>query len=96
MKPRVIKRTLKHWGWNSNFLFSQNASGERGRKDFERLKKEYPEFVELPFWADDFRSVPESHGCEKIVVYAWRWRGEWADPTKEVFARLYKPQKREV
>lgn len=60
--------------------------------DFERLKKEYPEYVEIPFWADDFRSVPESRGCDKLVVYAWRWHGEWADPTKEVFSRLYKPK----
>ncbi len=92
MKAKVITRTLRHWGWNSSFLFSQNVSGERGMNDYERLKKQYKGYVEIPIWADDFRSVPESHGCEKLVVYAWRWHGEWSDPTKEVFARLYKPK----
>lgn len=83
MKAKVFTRTLKTAGWNASFLV-------------EQLKKyHFPEFVEIPFWADDFRNVPESHGCDKLVVYAWRWHGEWADPTKEVFARLYKPKKTE-
>lgn len=42
MKAKVITRTLKHWGWSSSYLFSQNASGEQGERDFERLKKRIP------------------------------------------------------
>lgn len=49
MKAKVFTRTLKTAGWNASFLV-------------EQLKKyHFPEFVEIPFWADDFRNVPATN-----------------------------------
>lgn len=52
MKAKVFTRTLKTAGWNSSFLV-------------EQLKKyHFPEFVEIPFWADDFRKSNTSMRME--------------------------------
>lgn len=90
---KVIKRTLKNWANTTNFIFgSPNTNGNRATEELRRMIKEhFPKFVEINPW-DTFRDVPESYGCDKLIVRAWYWRGSWSDPTKEVYARFYLPR----
>lgn len=60
------------------------------KKELEDIKRRYPGYVEIP-WADSFSDVKAAQGCDKLIVYVWRWHGEWASPTKEVLTRFYKP-----
>lgn len=59
-------------------------------KELADIKRRYPDYVEIP-WADSFSDVKAAQGCDKLIVYVWRWHGEWASPTKEVLTRFYKP-----
>ena len=90
-KTRQI--TLKHWGATTNFLTNQNVSGKDAETELNELMGEkFKGYVKLPAWADSFRDIPESKGCERVIVKAWFWRGNWSDPEKRVYARLYLPR----
>lgn len=90
-KTRQI--TLKHWGNTTCFLASQNVSGRNATEELSVLMNDKLKgYVRLPFWASSFRDIPESRGCDKVIVKAWYWRGNWSYPTKEVYARLYLPK----
>ena len=89
------QKTLKHWANTTNYLCSQNTDGKTAKEEYRDLIREnYPGYVELPFWKESFRDEKESMNCDKLIVYAWYWWGNWSDPTKEVYARLYKPKQR--
>lgn len=90
-KTRQI--TLKSWGSTTNYLTNQNVSGKDAVVELEELMRgKLKEYTKLPAWANSFRDVPESFNCEKVVVKAWYWRGNWSDPIKEVYARFYLPK----
>ena len=94
-KTRQI--TLKGWGNTTCYLTNQNVSGSKAKQQFdELLQGELKGYVKLPTWATSFRDIPESRGCDKVIVKAWHWRGNWSDPTKEVYARLYLPKTTEL
>lgn len=89
-KTRQI--TLKNWGSSTDFFASPNVSEDGARKELSDLMaNELKDYVLLPRWTNSFRDCPDSRGCDKVVIKAWYWRGSWADPTKETYARLYKP-----
>lgn len=89
-KTRQI--TLKHWGNTTHYFASQNVSGKNAAEELSSLMNgELKGYVRLPFWADSFRDIPDSRRCDKVIIKAWYWRGNWCDPTKEVYARLYRP-----
>lgn len=70
----------------------QNVSGTDAKEEFRKmLKEKFPDYKEINPW-DTFRDVPDSYNCDKLIVYGWYWRGAWSDPTKEVYARLYRPR----
>lgn len=90
-KTRQI--TLKHWGATTDYFTNQNVSGKPAAAELdELLHGELKGYVKLPGWAESFRDVPESRGCERIIVKAWFWKGNWCDPVKGVYARLYLPK----
>lgn len=90
---RTRQITLKGWGETTDFLTNQNVSGKHARAEFAALLQDTLKgYVKLPAWAESFRDVPESRGCEKVIVKAWYWRGNWCDPEKKVYARLYLPK----
>ena len=90
-KTREI--TLKHWGATTNYLTNQNVSGQAAETELrELLNGKFKGYVKLPSWAESFRDVPESRDCERVIVRAWFWRGNWCDPEKKVYARLYLPK----
>lgn len=90
-KTRQI--TLKNWGSTTNYLTNQNVNGKSAVAELEELMRgKLKGFVRLPGWASSFRDVPESFNCEKVVVKAWYWRGNWSDPIKKVYARFYLPK----
>lgn len=83
---KIKRMTLKHWGNDSNILFSQNVTKTAAQQELNDFLKVHPEYKEYPLYG-----IPqEAIGKDKIYVYAWYWRGNWADPTKEIFTRLYK------
>lgn len=90
-KTRQI--TLKGWGSTTNYFTNQNVSGKAAAEELCALMHgELRGYVKLPAWANSFRDVPESFNCEKVVVKAWYWRGNWSDPIKKVYARFYLPR----
>ena len=89
-KTRQI--TLKGWGESTSYLTNQNVSGKNAGTEYAALLKgRLKGYLVLPGWAT-FRDIPESRGCDKVIIKAWYWRGNWSDPEKRVYARLYKPQ----
>lgn len=84
--------TLKHWANTTDFIASPNVSGRNAREELAAIRRKFPDYVELPFYGGTFRDCPDSYGCDKLVIYAWYWRGSWSDPTKEIYKRLYKPK----
>lgn len=84
--------TLKGWGNTTHYFTNQNVSGKAAAEELRELMNGVLKgYVKLPSGAT-FRNVPESFGCEKVIVNAWYWRGNWCDPTKEVYARFYLPK----
>lgn len=82
---KITKRTLKTCA-------NKNLYGAR-EEMLNLIDKKFPGYVEVKSLGGTFRDEPESYGCDKLIIYAWYWRGEWADPTKEIFARFYLPNK---
>lgn len=90
---KVRQITLKGWGSSTHYLTNQNVSSKAAAEELRDLMQgDLKGYVKLPAWATSFRDFPESFGCEKVVVKAWYWRGNWRSPTKEVYARLYLPK----
>lgn len=58
------------------------------------LRVFYPGYEEID--ESSFRECQRSHNCDKLTVYVWQWHGEWADPSKEVFARFFLPNKKNI
>lgn len=89
-----IKRFVIKSGWanNTNYLCSQNVRNDKFQEEYERIIAQHKDFIPLPLWCESFHDYPKSYGCDKLVIYGWYWRGEWADPTKEVVARFYRPK----
>ena len=50
------------------------------------VKSELSGFKELSC----FETLKSKKASEKVVIKAWYWRGEWSDPTKEVYTVYYK------
>ena len=90
---RIRQITLKGWGSTTNYLTNQNVSGKAAAEELRELMRgRLKGYIRLPAWADSFRDVPESFNCEKVVVKAWYWRGNWSDPIKKVYALFYLPK----
>ena len=90
-KTRQI--TLKSWGSSTYYLTNQNVSGRNAELELKELMQgRLKGYVKLPAWATSFRDCPKSINCEKVVVKAWYWQGNWSDPVKKVYARLYLPK----
>ena len=70
-----------------------NCNLQQARKEVEEIAKQYPDFVEVNGLGGTYKDYPETRGCDKLVIMAWYWRGEWSSPTKEVFRMFYKPKK---
>ncbi len=83
---KVTIRTIGHRiGW-------ANVHHQKVFDEYRNILDKFPDYVVIPM-STDFRSFPQSHGCDKLIVYAWYWHGEWSAPGKGVFAILYKPKK---
>lgn len=80
MKPKVTTRTLRFWSYKTDC-----------EEAYQAIRKQFKDYVEIPLH-DNFRDIPQAKGCDKLIIYYWIWHGEWADPTKEVYQRLYKPK----
>lgn len=91
---QVRQKTLKHWGNTTDYICGGNTNGKSARDEYlDFVNTNYPEYVELDSWKESFREEPESRNCDKLIIYAWYWRGAWSDPTKEVYKKLYKPKR---
>ena len=59
------------------------------KPQIEAIKKQYPDYKEKP----NMSPTPNDYkNSNKVYIYGWYWRGEWADQTKEHFSTLYKPK----
>lgn len=79
---KTTKRTIKGWAADTMYLFCQNV---KGKNNLTELLKEFPGYVKCA----DFRG---KKGINKLIVYGWYWRGNWADPTKEIVRKYYLPK----
>ena len=70
-----------------------NLNVTKARQEAQEIAKQYPDFVEVNGLGGTWRDYPEARGCDKLTIKAWYWRGEWSQPTKEVFRMYYKPKK---
>jgi hypothetical protein len=68
-----------------------NIIYETNRWEIRDLLKKYPGYIKIDFSDNNFRRK-KYHGCDKLIIYAWRYHGEWSDPTKEIILRYYKPK----
>lgn len=50
------------------------------------VKSELNGFKEFPA----FKTLRGLKATQKVIIKAWYWRGEWNDPTKEIYAIYYK------
>lgn len=83
---KIKKMTLKHWGNDTHLISCENVTSTAAQKELNDFLATHPEYKEYPLWG-----IPqEAIGKDKIYVYAWYWRGAWADPTKEIYTRLYR------
>ena len=60
------------------------------KKELDKVLRKYPGFVEIDFCANDFRGK-KYHGTQKLIIYAYYWRGELTGVKREIYARYYKP-----
>lgn len=65
---------------------------ERFEKMLESVLKDFPGYVRINGW-NTFKDVPQSTGCPKLFIKAYRWHGEWSEPNCEVVRKYYKPNK---
>jgi hypothetical protein len=88
-------RTLKHWGNDSNHLFSPNVKSDNAVDELtELVKRDFPGYIQISFFERENRGLRthKSKGCDKLYVYAWYWNGSWSAPTKELVSVLYRPK----
>lgn len=64
---------------------------ERFEKMLSSVLKDFPGYVPINN-CNTFKDVPESKGCPKLYIKAYRWHGEWSDRTCEVIRKYYKPK----
>ena len=84
MKAKRITRTIS---------VMPNCDLKRARALANEISSQFPGFVEVDGLGYSYRDFPETRGCDKLIIYAWYWRGEWSQPTKEVFRMYYLPKK---
>lgn len=82
---KITTKTLKNWG---------NTNANAAKKEYQDLIKEkYPDYVKIGFGKKNFGEEPKSLNCDKLIIYAWYSHGEWSEPTKEIYAKLYRPNR---
>lgn len=54
--------------------------------------KDFPGYVEVNPYLD-FRDIPESWGCPKLIIKAYKRYGIWLSAELEVVKKFYKPNK---
>ena len=77
---KTTQITLKCWANTSNEIFIGNF-----RAIESKLLKNG--FKQLNTAFDTLRG---KKATEKVIIYAWYWRGEWTDKTKGVYTIFYK------
>lgn len=70
-----------------------NCDLKKAKAEASSIAKEYKGFVEVNGLGGTWKDYPEARGCDKLTINAWYWRGEWSQPTREVFRMYYKPKK---
>ena len=45
-----------------------------------------------PFGYDSFKDYKPSHGCDKFIIWCYRWHGEWTGPVREIYEMWYRPK----
>ena len=60
------------------------------KKEVNKVLMEYPGFVEIDFCDNNYKAK-KYHGTQKLIIYAYYWRGELTGACREIYARYYKP-----
>lgn len=76
-------KTIKGWANSSDFLFSQNSKNNTFKANLEQFKKDN-DLIEIK---TGFYSQ-ENKNKKRYIIKAWHWRGQWSDPTKEIYCYL--------
>lgn len=63
---------------------------ERFERMLKSVLKDFPGYIPIQGW-HTFNDVPESRGCPKLYIKAYRWHGEWAEPTCDIIRRYFRP-----
>lgn len=64
---------------------------QRFEKMLESVLKNFPGYVPISSWKG-FKDIPESRGCPKLYIKAYRHHEEWSPATCEVVRKYYKPK----
>ncbi|MEF9983754.1 MAG: hypothetical protein RR806_07505 [Oscillospiraceae bacterium] len=70
----IKQRTLKSWAHNA-------------KSEVDEILEQNPNMREVGVFENGFYSR-KNKDKKKLIIFAWRWNGEWADSSKEVFTRL--------
>ena len=78
---RIMRRQMTSPFWGADILTEEFVTNvANSNREYTRR---YDQFGPMPH---DYR------GSDKIYIYAWYWRGEWAGPTKDLYCVLYRPK----
>ena len=81
---KIAKRTLKSY---ANWIYKRAIDEKRAIIEYE-----FKGYKEVPFGYNSFREFRPSHGCDKLIIYAYYVHNDWSPPTKEVYSLLYRPK----
>ena len=83
----TVTKTIKGWANTTGYLFNENVVNDKFKDNLEKYKKENLKgFKELSC----FDTLRGKNAKKVVKIYGWYWRGNWADPTKELVTTFYK------
>ena len=85
---KITTKTIKGWAFKTDLMFSPNITDvsnfETNLKNY--IKTHLQGYTRLP----SYLTLHGRNANHKVIIKAWRWHGEWADPSNEVYAIYYK------
>lgn len=79
---KKVTRTIRCCIWDK----------ERFEKMLSSVLRDFPGYMEVSSGLE-FREIPESRGCDKLIIKAYKNYGIWFSPELEVVKKYYKPNK---
>lgn len=87
---KTTTKTFKVWASETHFLFNQNIETKQANEGQKKVQKWIAENLKGHKKLSSFDTLRGKGAKEKIVLKAWQWNGNWADPSRKVIAVFYK------